>query len=156
MLNLNAKASLEKLLTRSAAQPNEYLGNVPITVKEERLKDSMRVVNEFFRQLPIRSGLAATEILFVIDGSRPALYSREGREKESYFGKMKRYFTEQAVSLGYEVIDMQPIFIEKNRRDNSRFEFATDGHWNELGQRLVAEQIEKSAVFKFTFTRSTD
>ena len=90
----------------------------------------LRVVDEFFDQLPLRSGLDAAEILFVIDGMRPALYSQEELERAdtSFFGQMRRYFAEQAVSLGYEVIDMQPIFVEKNRLDNSRFEFETDGH----------------------------
>ena len=158
MLNLDAKASLERFLSRAPAQPTEYIGNVPITVEEKKLDDCMRVVDEFFDQLPLRSGLDAAEILFVIDGMRPALYSQEELERTdtSFFAQMKRYFEKQALSLGYEVIDMQPIFIKRNRLDNSRFEFETDGHWNELGHRLVTKEIEKSAVFKSTFPRSTD
>ena len=65
----------------------------------------------------------------------------------------KKYFEKQALAFGYEVLNMQPIFIERNRLDNSRFEFKTDGHWNELGHALVAEKIEESAVFKSTFPR---
>ncbi len=158
MLNLEVRASLERFLYRAPAQPVEYIGNVPFTVDEERINDSMRVVDEFFDQLPLRSGLDATQILFVIDGMRPALYSEDELERaeDSYFAQMRRYFEGQALSLGYEVIDMQPIFIKRNKLDNSRFEFETDGHWNELGHSLAAKEIQNSAVFKSTFPRFSD
>jgi hypothetical protein len=64
---------------------------------------------------------------------------------------MRNYFMLAAESKGYEVIDMHPIFIRKNRADGSRFEHPTDGHWNALGHKLVADAIEGSAVFSRTF-----
>ncbi len=153
MLNLDARSTLRRALMRNADEKTEYVGNVPAEVGDERLIDSKKAVDEFFRQLPERSGLETANILFVIDGSRPALYSPEGLRSEaaSYFGGMKRYFKAQAAALGYEVVDMQPAFVSRNRRDESRFEFPTDGHWNELGNRLVAEEISKSDVFRSTF-----
>jgi len=45
------------------------------------------------------------------------------------------------------VVDMQPAFIARNRADGARFEFPTDSHWNELGHRLVAEELRGSVVF---------
>ena len=153
MLNLEAKKSLDRLLRRGPVQKIEYIGNVPATVSNERISDSMRAVDAFFDQLPARSGFDAADILFVIDGLRPALYSAQSIEntKNSFAAEMMRYFEDQATILGYEVIDMQPVFIRKNRLDNSRFEFETDGHWNEMGHSLVANEIEKSSVFKATF-----
>jgi hypothetical protein len=73
--------------------------------------------------------------------------------EDSFVSQLRRYFKKQAVSRGYEVIDMQPVFIKKHRLDNSRFEFPTDGHWNELGHKLVAEEIQKTAVFTRVFQR---
>jgi hypothetical protein len=64
---------------------------------------------------------------------------------------MRHYFMLATASKGYEVIDMQPIFIRKHRADGSRFEHPTDGHWNALGHKLVADAIEGSAVFARTF-----
>ncbi len=150
MLNLEARSVVKTLLTKTPAQSQEYIGNVPFTVEKQRISDSMRAVDEFFHQLPLRSGLDADEILFVMDGIRPALYSDEAIEKAkgSFYAQMKRYFEKQAFSLGYKVIDMQPVFIKKNRFDDSRFEFENDGHWNELGHRLVAKEIENSDFFK--------
>ncbi len=153
MLNLDARSAMRRALIRNADQEVEYVGNVPARVGDERIEDSMQAVDEFFRRLPHCSGLEAANILFVIDGSRPALYSQEGlrREPASYFGKMRRYLAARAGSLGYEVVDLQPAFVSRNRLDDSRFEFPTDGHWNELGNRLVAEEMSKSVVFRSTF-----
>ena len=154
MLNLEAKASLEAFAQNASVQPTQYTSNV----SGEIIHDSKKVVDEFFNQLPVRSGLDANEILFVIDGMRPALYSQEELEKEknSYFSQMQQYFVAKALALGYEVIDMQPAFIKKNRLDGSRFEFKNDGHWNELGHLLVAEEIKKSTVFNATFKRDAN
>lgn len=154
MLNLEAKEVLEKYITRRAPeQSQEFVGNMPFTVENQRKDDSMKAIDEFFRQLPIKSGLDANNILFVMDGIRPALYSQETIDKaeNSFYAQMKRYFSEQAFSMGYIVIDMQPVFIKKYKLDGSKFEFDIDAHWNELGHRLVAEEVENSAVYKSTF-----
>jgi hypothetical protein len=59
-----------------------------------------------------------------------------------FHSRMRQYFSEQAKARGYQVLD------------GSRFEAApTDGHWNALANRLVAEQIEKSAVFARVFPK---
>ncbi|MFW2440080.1 MAG: hypothetical protein ACN4GR_11985, partial [Arenicellales bacterium] len=116
--------------------------------------DSKRGVNECLDLLPRMSGLESNQILFVIDGMRPTLYfSQEEieRAEHSFFGQMRNYFQEQAMSRGYEVIDMHPVFIERHRLDNSRFEFEIDGHWNVLGHQIVAREVEKSDVFRSTF-----
>lgn len=34
------------------------------------------------------------------------------------------------MSLGYDAIDLDPIFFERHRRTGERFEFARDGHWS--------------------------
>ena len=107
----------------------------------------------FLEQLPARTGLDSGAILLVLDALRPALYSDETlREAEkSAQGFLRRYFTAEARSRGYEVLDMQPAFIDRHRRDGARFEFPSDNHWNELGHRLVADQIQASAAFARVF-----
>lgn len=45
---------------------------------------------------------------------------------------MRQYFIERVQANEYEVIDMQPRFISRHRRDGSRFEFTLDAHWNGL------------------------
>lgn len=155
IFNLQGKALIERLRRKAPLESNEFVGNVPVVVAEERLRDSFRAIDEFLNQLPARSGLDSSMILFIIDGMRPALYDKVELEKleDSYFAHMRSYFKKQARSRGYEVIDMQPIFIERYKVDNSRFEFKSDGHWNELGHRVVAQAIGGSSLFNNVFPR---
>jgi hypothetical protein len=124
---------------------------------EERSEDSKKAIVYFLDQLPARAGLPASSIVFVLDAVRPAIYSPEALQKadDGYHGRMRRYLTEQATARGYQVIDMQPAFIARNRSDGSRFELvATDSHWNALAHRLAADEIEKSAPFARLFSSS--
>jgi len=84
---------------------------------------------------------------------RPSLYSPDVLQQDidSFVGEMRRYFSEQAEMRGYEVIDIQPVFIDRHDRGGSRFEFAIDNHWNAMANRLVADQIEKSDVYRWVF-----
>jgi hypothetical protein len=117
------------------------------------IRDAKRAVDYFLEQLPVRSGLQPASIALVLDADRPAIYSDEAlrRSQHSYVDEMRRYVDEQARARGFEVVDLQPLFIARHRRDGRRFEFATDKHWNELGQQMVAEALEKSAVYTGLF-----
>jgi hypothetical protein len=46
---------------------------------------------------------------------------------------------------------MQPAFIRKHKSEGIRFEFPSDGHWNEAGHILVAEKIKASVVYRALF-----
>ncbi len=131
----------------------KYVGNTSSEAEPERLVDSKRAVTAFLDQLPERAGLSARDILLVVDGMRPHLYSEEGlaNARGSYFDRMRRYFMHEARTLGYEVVDMQPRFRSAYQKEGVRFEFPTDGHWNALGHQQVADEIVLSSVFKRTF-----
>jgi len=43
------------------------------------------------------------------------------------------------------------VFIARYKREGQRFEFPTDKQWNELGQRVVAQELERSSVFQQVF-----
>src|SRR5258705_8990295 len=74
------------------------------------------------------AGLPASRILFVVDGFRypDAAAAHAG----SYLDRGRRALLEKAMSLGYDAIDLDPIFFERHRRTGERFEFARDGHWS--------------------------
>lgn len=133
----------------------EYVGNTRANFNAKRISDAQSAVDRFFELLPDLTGLANDKILFVVDGMRPQLYdpSTLKQANGSYFDRMRKYFATVASSWGYEVIDMQPIFLKRHSRDGTRFEYPTDGHWNEFGHALVAESISESAVFGSLFTQ---
>ena len=120
---------------------------------EERLRDSQHAVDLFFEQLPAQCNVSPSSVLFVLDAMRPEIYTSVSlpAAEDSYQGRMRTYFAAAAHRRGYEVLDMQPVFIARHARDGARFEFPTDKHWNALGHEVVAEQIRQSTVFQRLF-----
>jgi hypothetical protein len=93
---------------------------------DKRLRDSLAAA--FLRDPHAYAGLPASRILFVVDGFRypDAAAAHAG----SYLDRGRRALLEKAMSLGYDAIDLDPIFFERHRRTGERFEFARDGHWS--------------------------
>ena len=133
--------------------------NLLVTHELIRVKSAFQIQKElwidFLKNCPLQTGLGNDKILFVIDGMRPHLYNPTTLMKAngSYFDLMRKYFIKVAVNNGYEVIDTQPIFINKHKSEGIRFEFPSDGHWNEAGHILVAEEIKTSAVYGALFEK---
>jgi hypothetical protein len=152
MQNLNAGLRVDALLQSmrgsgiASAQSPEAL--------ERRLADSYRAVEYFLDQLPEKSGLGPKSIVFVLDPLRPAVYSPEGRAHTGkYYGRILAHFAAQAAARGYELIDLEPVFLRRHQLDGTRFEVASnDSHWSALGHQVVAEEVEKSAVYKRSFS----
>jgi hypothetical protein len=124
---------------------------------EQRIQDSNRAVDHFLDQVSLVSGVDRESIIFVVDARRPAIYSPEALPESDadYGARVRRYFMTQARLRGHEVLDLDPPFRRRHRLDNSRFEFPTDGHWNELGNELVAAEMRESAVFTRLFGQQT-
>ena len=66
----------------------------------------------------------------------------------SYFGIMRKELLAQTEASGFEIIDLQPIFNEYYKIHKMKFEFPTDGHWNERGHAVFAETILASENYK--------
>lgn len=132
-------------------EENNYVGNTSTDVTPQRLEQSKIAVDEFFDRLPSASGLGNDRISFVVDGIRQAIYGGDGATSESYFALMRRYFVRQGESLGYEVIDLHPDFLQEHDASSEKFEFPIDGHWNELGHYMAARAIAESRVFNNVF-----
>ncbi len=116
----------------------------------DRVAASRRAVDAFLRMLPERSGLPPQQIVFVVDGIRPYRYTEgwEHRWGRSYHDVMRRYFMDEARADGYEVIDMQPVFVDHYRSHRQPFNWLRDNHWNALGHGLCAEQVGRSQALQ--------
>ncbi len=116
----------------------------------ERLRRSKRAVDAFFTLLPEKSGLSAADAVFVLDGIRPELYTKEGllAAKSSFHAAMHGYFGRRARTLGYPVIDLQPLFVAEHARDGKRFEYPDDGHWNPHGHAVACRAVLDSPLLR--------
>jgi len=61
-----------------------------------------------------------------------------------FFDRMRRVLLEKATSLGYDAIDLDPIFFDRHSRTDERFEFARDGHWSAIGHGAAFHAVMAS------------
>jgi hypothetical protein len=104
---------------------------------ERRLKISYEAIDAFFRDLPRLVKLPPERVLFTIDGFRYP----EAVATGTYFDLMRKAFRAKAQALGYEAIDLDPLFFERYRRNGERFEFVNDPHWNGTGHAVAAAAV---------------
>ena len=124
------------------------VGNTRARIGPERHAASLSAIDEFFRQLPKRTGLDTAQILIVLDRMRPSFYSAPAltAAQDSCFSRMRRAGTDWAASIGIEVVDMQSVFVRHFAVHGQPFEYEIEGHWNALRHRLVAKAISRSNV----------
>ncbi|MGQ0677902.1 MAG: hypothetical protein ACT4N4_17710 [Rhodospirillales bacterium] len=138
------EAALRGLFSWASPSAPQYAGNTTAAADDTRVKNSLAVIDAFFRDLPEMTGLPAERIAFTLDGFR---YPSAGGEN-TYFGRMRREFAARAQANGYEVIDIDPMFQEHYRRNRQRFEFPRDGHWNAVAHGVAAEAALDSRLLK--------
>ena len=79
------------------------------------------------------------QLLVAMDGDRSAIYA--GRP-DSPALKLNRIAAEAASRAGIAFLDLHPVFAEDWARNQRRFEFAADAHWNENGHAVAARAIQ--------------
>jgi hypothetical protein len=139
---------------RAALKPEgTYVANTRADLDQRRVDAARSAVDAFMRLLPGAASLSPDRIAFLVDGIRPELYSQERLQavRGSYPELLREYFMAQARARGYEVIDLQPVFVEEYARSGRRFEFHTDNHWNDVGHRVAAQAVCRSALFSRLF-----
>ena len=82
---------------------------------------------------------------------RPYIYDARTRQlaRGSYFDVMRRYVMEQARLRGFEVLDLQPRFVDHVSKHRRPMEFPTDNHWNALGHEVAEEAIAHSSLYEW-------
>ncbi len=139
------------LNNRVSVLANKELINASDSIDGDRVKHSKCAVDEFFKRLPLESGLLEKDILFVIDAPRLEIYNHKNRT--TFFKVLREYFIKKAENLGYEVIDMDPAFSSEYNANGKKFEFDIDYHWNKIGHYVVYSEIIKSEFYKRFFLK---
>jgi hypothetical protein len=152
-LGINHKYVFQQIKNYLFKNKVEYVQNTKAQVEPEMEEDSYQAIEEFFKLLPIYSGMSQNNILFVIDGFRSSIYDPRKLEKDraSYSYKMIQYFINKARDNEYELVNMHDIFDRHYQKNQQKFEFSTDYHWSGIGHKVVAESILKTDLFKRTF-----
>jgi len=149
-ITATARIDPRRVLGNHAEDSSKYVGNVPAEFDDQRKKLSEQAVSEYLRLLPVMSGLPPSRVILVVDGMRVPPYTHEQLEfaASSYFGTMRAYLLKNAAAAGFSTVDMHPVFTEHYRRTGETFEVPGDGHWNGIGHRLAAREIEATLPFR--------
>lgn len=158
VMNLEAGNAVERLkhwLSPSPGGGQRFVGNADAVAEPGRVRDSERAVDEFLVRLPEMSGLPARNIALVLDAPRPEIYAPDqlATARNSYFEIMRRYMIRAASTNGFEVIDLEKVFMADYQRRGVKFEHPNDYHWNPTGHEVVALAIRRSSVFRGVFRR---
>ena len=119
---------------------SKYAGNVKRVKDEEVIDKSLLVVDRFFEEL--NKLQIISKVTLILDADKQDIYN--DLKTESYFKKMREYTISRANANSVRLIDMRPIFADDYKVNKLKFEFPTDGHWNERAHKLVAEALIKN------------
>ena len=136
-INWHHLMSLARLNDEGMSAGHNFAGNVERHKEQALITDSINVINRFMealKELEIND-----KVTLVLDADRQDIYN--GQESKSYFRQMRNYTIRSAKLNNVELIDMEPIFKDDYSRHKQRFEFSTDGHWNERAHKLLAEAL---------------
>ena len=122
-----------------AATPGEFAAERDA----QRMKISYAVIDAFFRDVPQFVALPPQRIVFTLDGFHEPQAAAAG--VGSYLDRMRQAFRARGQALGYEVIDLQPFFLEHLQRTGDRVDFANDLHWNGTGHAAAAKALLSSS-----------
>ncbi len=98
------------------------------------------VLNYYFSQLRLLSDSDNFRVVFLLDGDRKAIYSRN--VEQAWNPDNRQLFLKLALKHGLDVVDMQPAFKRHWDQTLERMDYLPiDGHWNLVAHKLAADEI---------------
>ena len=119
-----------------------YAGNTERLKPDEINIASQKVIKAFFKEI-IKMDLT-DKITIIIDADRRDIYNSV--ESKSYFNDMREIMRKTAVANSINYIDMNNVFTDDFKIFKKKFEFPSDGHWNEHAHKLVAQELLKKVL----------
>ena len=111
-------------------------------LKKQRIIDSKKATDIFLNHI---SNIRITNeekinTIFVMDAQRQNIYDKS-LPRDEFTDVQKRHFIKKATGLGFSVLDLEKIFENNYKKNQQKFEFINDGHWNENAHQIVANEI---------------
>ena len=127
---------LKNVFTKSEVEQNVKLS--PLQSKERILGVTRHIFKEFKRS----SEQYGVQLLLVIDTPRQYIYHHKNPRQAKVY-RFNEISLELANEMEIEMIDLTDSFVQDYKRNQQRFEFKTDGHWNSRGHRVVGQTLSK-------------
>jgi len=122
--------------------------NANLTAKKETDPDRERLgslaSNHFIRLLPEATGVQERNILLILDADRQNSSQYPTGDSRSWFNLLREQLIKDAALTDINVLDLSGPFATHYRKNQEKFEFPTDPHWNILGHSVTAKAILES------------
>ena len=125
------------LKDKGLSAENKYAGNIERIKPDKIIHESKIIIDLFFQELS-KMGLG-DKVTIIIDAVRNDIF--ENIVRDSYFNQMRYEVMQVASKNNYKLIDLDNIFRNDYSIHSQKFEFPTDGHWNERAHKLISQTL---------------
>ncbi|MUM77838.1 hypothetical protein GKC30_09345 [Pseudodesulfovibrio sp. F-1] len=145
VMYLMTNVQITHTLSTLTAPAVRLQGNTDASTDYERIKDSIRATDAFLDMLPQAAGLDPGNICLIVDAVRPEVYTAE-TPSDGYFTRMREHLLVSARAMGFQTIDLHPVFRREYLQDGLPFEYPRDGHWSGHGHAACARAILEHGI----------
>lgn len=145
IINVKAHTYIQKIFNKK----NLLYGNKIYKKTNQNIifEDGKKAINMFIDRIEEISKKNDIKIVLLFDGYRSFLYKNQNHKKYIYY-KLANYMKEKAITKNFYIVEMHDVFKKNYTRNKKKFEFEVDYHWNEMGHKLVADELLKLNIFK--------
>ncbi|MDU0342997.1 alginate O-acetyltransferase AlgX-related protein [Bosea rubneri] len=123
-----------------AAGEGGFAANIDVSGVLAREADIRVATDYLFGRLKARAEAVGAKLQLVMDGERQAVYA--GRDSGAL--RLNRIAAEMAGRHGIPFLDLHPVFAADWARNQKRFDFRSDAHWNEYGHAVAGAAIAEA------------
>ena len=109
----------------------------------DRRADDEAATEYIFEKMKAFADENGAQLLLIMDGHRKAIYRNAGKNKpyETRALALNAVAKRAAQRSGIPFIDLHPVFEDNFAKNQRKFEFPNDSHWNTYGHQVVADAI---------------
>lgn len=129
------------VLGSARAEAPRFEANIHVDEVLSRLPDIGAATDYLFGRLAALGRDRGFQLLLVMDANRAPIYAGTAKTRPEGASALNVLALEMAARHGLGFLDLTEAFTGAWQANGTRFEFASDGHWNEHGHEVVADAI---------------
>ncbi len=134
---------LKRKILLDDSEVKKYEANVDISNLNEKMDNNKISINYFLSEIQSLAKLYSFEPIILIDGNRFGIYKGEYKIHENSIYHLNNYLKDITTKNNIKFIDLHNIFKRDYMKNQKKFDYECDSHWNPYGHEIVAEELYK-------------
>jgi lysophospholipase L1-like esterase len=130
----------ELFLGSAEAATGRYQANIDINAVSRQMPQIAAATDHAFARMAAIAQESGARLLLVMDGVRGDIYTNRIGGALA----LNRIAADAARQHGIPLLDLDPVFRADWSVNHQRFEFDSDGHWNEHGHAVAAHAVAQA------------